>query len=101
MSIVLVDIHMNFVDEPTYELVRVMMLIIIEKSIAGSYSGDEPFVVDHSPCTFRIQHVFEKLMKLIYQIILLFVARLPQEHLLSERKAVKQHLNGGICVTNV
>lgn len=46
------DIHVDLVYEPTDELVRVVMLVIVEEGIACSDSGNESAMVDHTSICF-------------------------------------------------
>ena len=87
--IIFIDIHMYFINEPTDKFMRVMMFIIIKKCITSPNPPNKSFMINNTSVTLRISHAFKQVMQFIDQIILFFVARLPEQYLLPEWFAVE------------
>ena len=51
---------MDFIYQPRYELVGIVVLVVVEKCISCSDARNESAVVDDSPVAFGLVNVFEK-----------------------------------------
>ena len=78
-----------------------MMVIVVKFSFACADSCYKALVVNHTAIPFCVVDIFEKLLNLINQIVLLLVKRLPCQYLVPERPAVQQHLYCRIDIANV
>ena len=90
--VVLTYVHMDFIDQPTQELVGVVVGVIVEKLVTCSYPRDKASMIDDPSISLGCRYALEQVLQLINQVIFLCVRGLPLQNLLSEHLAVKQHL---------
>lgn len=45
MTIVLTNVHMDLVDKPTYELMGIMMIVVVELPFSSTDSSYEPLMI--------------------------------------------------------
>lgn len=94
-------IHVHLVNQPADELVRVVMLVVVELGVARSDSCYELFVGEYTSSALGGTHGAEQVCQLVQQVVFLFIAWLPCEHMLPERPAMIQRLNSRVYVANV
>lgn len=93
MTIIFGNIHIDFIEEPTDELVTIMMILVIELALASPYPSNKALMVNNPAVTFRIQYRFKKFLYFINEVVLLLIKRLPCHNLLPKRLTVVQHLD--------
>jgi hypothetical protein len=59
---IFINVHVNFVNEPRDEFVRIVVLIVIEKGISCTDPGDKSPVVYHTSVTFGLINVLKELI---------------------------------------
>ena len=84
---------MTLVDEPLEKLMRIVVFFVVELSISRPNSRNHPSVTNNTSRALHPLHSFEKIGKLIYQVVLLSVTRLPINHLVPEGAAVVEDLD--------
>ena len=52
MAIVLANVHVDLVDEPADKLVTVMVIVVIELALTGTYPCYESLVINHTSIPF-------------------------------------------------
>ena len=100
-EVILPDVHVHLVYEPLDELVRVVVLIVVELRIACSYPSYESLVRDRTSSALGLAHRFKKVGQLVDEVIFFFVERFPSEHMIPEWLAVVQRLHRTIYVAYV
>ena len=63
--IVLVNVHVDLVNQALQKFMGIVVLVIIEKGISCSKPRDESSVVHDSSISFGRRHAFEEVMQLV------------------------------------
>jgi hypothetical protein len=53
---------MHFIKEPSYKLMRIVVIIVVEKCICFLKCTDELFVIEYAPLFFLAIYLFEKVL---------------------------------------
>ena len=92
---------MHLVDQPLDELVRVVVLVVVELCVARSYPSYEPLVSDDTSRAFSLAHGFEQVCQLVDEVIFFFIEWFPREHMVPKGLTVVQRLHGTVDVAYV